>query len=319
MIIKIILANPRGFCAGVHRAINIVEKVIKIYSAPIYVRHELVHNDYIVHQLLQKGVIFVNTVNEVPNGSVLIFSAHGVSKKVKEEAKIKNIIIFDATCPLVAKVHAEVAYASRNNMEVILIGYVGHPEVEGTVGHYTNSNLDKGIYIITSESDAWSVQVNYPDNLCFVTQTTLSIDDTLTIISILRKRFPNIIGPRKNDICYATFNRQNALKRLALVTDIIFVIGSSTSSNSKRLIELAHRVTKCAYLINNADEIKETWLYGKRNIGITAGASAPDILISKVIQKLYTFSTNNFSIVEMSGETEGIFFDIPKNLMNLNK
>lgn len=316
MIINIILANPRGFCAGVQRAINIVEKIIQAYGTPVYVKHELVHNDYVVNQLLSKGVVFIDTVDEVPDGSVLVFSAHGVSKKIREETKSRDLIVFDATCPLVAKVHAEVAYASRNNMEVILIGHIGHPEVEGTIGQYTNLASDRGIYVVESESDAWSLKVHHSDDLFFVTQTTLSVDDTEKIISILRKRFPNIVGPKKCDICYATFNRQNALKQLALITDIIFVIGSSSSSNSTRLVELARRIVKCAYLINNANEIKKDWLYDTYNIGITAGASVPDILISEVIEKLRTFSVDVLTVTEMLGQKEDIFFDIPKNLMN---
>lgn len=315
-MVNIILANPRGFCAGVRRAINIVERIIQVYGVPVYVKHELVHNDYVINHLLQQGVIFVDTVNEVPDRSILVFSAHGVSKKVREEAKIKDIKIFDATCPLVSKVHAEVAYASRNDMEVILIGHIGHPEVEGTIGQYTNLKTNKGIYVIKSESDAWSLQVRDPDKLFFVTQTTLSIDDTSRIVLILRKRFPHIMGPRKNDICYATFNRQNAVKRLALVADMIFVIGSVTSSNSKRLIELAYRIKKgLAYLINNADDIRAEWLLRNsnvRNIGITAGASVPDILVSAVIKKLRAFCVDDCVVTELFGEQEDIFFDIPK-------
>lgn len=319
MIIKIILANPRGFCAGVNRAINIIEKIIKIYSIPVYVKHELVHNDYVIHQLLQKGVVFVNAINEVPDGAVLVFSAHGVSKKVREQAKIKNLIIFDATCPLVAKVHAEVAYASRNNMEVILIGHIRHPEVEGTIGQYTNLRSDKGIYVIISELDAWSLQVHDPDNLFFATQTTLSVDDTSRIIFILRHRFPNIIGPRKDDICYATFNRQNAIKKLGCMVDMILVIGSMTSSNSQRLMELACRTVKFAYLINDADSIKEDWLYDIGSIGITAGASVPEVLISAVIKKLHILSVDVCTVTEMPGEREDIFFNIPKSLMDVTQ
>lgn len=301
------------------RAIDILEKIIKIYGTPIYVRHELVHNDYVVNQFLEKGVIFINAINEVPNGSVLIFSAHGVSNKIREQAKIRDLIVFDATCPLVSKVHLEVRRASRDNMEVILIGHSGHPEVEGTLGQYTNIKLNRRIYLVESEIDAWCVQVNCPDNLFFVTQTTLSIDDTSKIIAILHRRFPNIVGPRKNDICYATFNRQNALKKLVLVTDVILVIGSNTSSNSMRLIELAGHLKKCAYLINDADDIQKNWLYNVYNIGITAGASVPDILISKVIDKLHAFNIGLFTVTEMSEKKENIFFDVPKNLMKLEQ
>lgn len=311
------MANPRGFCAGVRRAIDIVEKIIKIYGIPIYVRHELVHNDYVINSLSKKGVIFVNTVDEVPNGSILVFSAHGVSKKIKEQAKIKNLIVFDATCPLVTKVHLEVFRASLNEMEVILIGHSGHPEVEGIIGQYV-VGLYHRIYIVESESDAWSIQVHCPDNLFFVTQTTLSVDDTSKIISILRQRFPNIIGPKKSDICYATFNRQNALKKLAEMVDIILVIGSHTSSNANRLFELACRIAKkCAYLINYASDIQKNWLYAINSIGITAGASVPDILISDIIDKLYTFNIDSLTITEMSEQKENVFFNVPESLIKI--
>ncbi|URJ24207.1 4-hydroxy-3-methylbut-2-enyl diphosphate reductase [Blochmannia endosymbiont of Camponotus sp.] len=309
---RVILANPRGFCAGVKRAINIVEKTIQVYGTPIYVRHELVHNDYVVTQLSKKGVIFIERPDEAPNGSVLIFSAHGVSKKIREQAKIKNLIIIDATCPLVTKVHREVSRANRNNMEVILIGHSSHPEVEGTMGQYISTNSRQKIYLVGSQSDAWSIQVNYPNHLFFVTQTTLSIDDTAEIIAILHKRFPNIMGPRKNDICYATFNRQNALKNLALMVEMIFVVGSITSSNSVRLMELARRIGKIAYLISHANDIQKNWLRGVNNIGITAGASAPDILVLQVIEKLRVLSADHVVVEEMIGEEENVFFDTPK-------
>ncbi|URJ29682.1 4-hydroxy-3-methylbut-2-enyl diphosphate reductase [Blochmannia endosymbiont of Camponotus modoc] len=309
---KVVLANPRGFCAGVNRAINIVEKTIQIYGTPIYVRHELVHNDYVVTQLSKKGVIFIERLDEVPNGSVLIFSAHGVSKKIREQSKIKNLIIIDATCPLVTKVHKEVSRANRNNMEVILIGHSGHPEVEGTMGQYISTNSGQKIYLVESQSDAWSIQVNHPNHLLFVTQTTLSIDDTAKIIAILNKRFPNIVGPRKHDICYATFNRQNALKNLASTVEMIFVVGSITSSNSVRLMELARRIGKITYLISHANDIQKNWLCGVNNIGITAGASAPDILVLQVIEKLRVLSTDHVVVEEMIGEEENIFFDTPK-------
>lgn len=275
-------------------------------------RHELVHNSYVVAQLSNKGVIFVEQLDEVPNGSVLVFSAHGVSKRIREQAKIKNLIVIDATCPLVTKVHKEVALANRNNMEVILIGHSGHPEVEGTMGQYVPINSEQKIYLVESQSDAWSVQVNHPNHLFFVTQTTLSIDDTAEIIAILNRRFPNILGPRKNDICYATFNRQNALKNLALAVEMIFVVGSMASSNSVRLMELARRIGKVAYLIGHANDIQRNWLYGINNIGITAGASAPDILVLQVIEKLRLLSPDHVVVEEMVGQEENIFFDIPK-------
>ncbi|URJ28466.1 4-hydroxy-3-methylbut-2-enyl diphosphate reductase [Candidatus Blochmannia vicinus (nom. nud.)] len=309
---KVVLANPRGFCAGVNRAINIVEKAIQVYGAPIYVKHELVHNSYVVNQLSKKGIVFIEQINEVPNGSVLIFSAHGVSKKIREEAKIKSLIVLDATCPLVTKVHMEVARANRNDMEVILIGHAGHPEVEGTMGQYISKNSEKKIYLVESQSDAWLLKVNYPNNLFLVTQTTLSIDDTAKIVTILHKRFPNILSSRKNDICYATFNRQNALKNLALTVEIIFVVGSRMSSNSMRLIELAHRIGKISYLISHANDIQKDWLRGINNIGITAGASAPDILVHQVLNKLRILSKDHFVVEEMIGQEENMFFNMPK-------
>ncbi|URJ33296.1 4-hydroxy-3-methylbut-2-enyl diphosphate reductase [Candidatus Blochmannia vicinus] len=309
---KVVLANPRGFCAGVNRAINIVEKAIQVYGTPIYVKHELVHNSYVVNQLSKKGIVFIEQINEVPNGSVLIFSAHGVSKKIREEAKIKSLVVLDATCPLVTKVHMEVARANRNDMEVILIGHAGHPEVEGTMGQYISKNSEKKIYLVESQSDAWLLKVNYPNNLFLVTQTTLSIDDTAEIVTILHKRFPNILSSRKNDICYATFNRQNALKNLALTVEIIFVVGSRMSSNSMRLIELAHRIGKISYLISHANDIQKDWLRGINNIGITAGASAPDILVHQVLNKLRILSKDHFVVEEMIGQEENMFFNMPK-------
>ncbi|URJ29047.1 4-hydroxy-3-methylbut-2-enyl diphosphate reductase [Blochmannia endosymbiont of Camponotus sp. C-046] len=291
---------------------NIVDKSIQTYGTPIYVRHELVHNSYVVAQLSNKGVIFVEQLDEVPNGSVLVFSAHGVSKRIREQAKIKNLIVIDATCPLVTKVHKEVALANRNNMEVILIGHSGHPEVEGPMGQYVPINSEQKIYLVESQSDAWSVQVNHPNHLFFVTQTTLSIDDAAEIIAILNRRFPNILGPRKNDICYATFNRQNALKNLALAVEMIFVVGSMASSNSVRLMELARRIGKSAYLIGHANDIQRNWLYGINNIGITAGASAPDILVLQVIEKLRLLSPDHVVVEKMVGQEKNIFFDTPK-------
>ncbi|WP_331828743.1 4-hydroxy-3-methylbut-2-enyl diphosphate reductase [Candidatus Blochmannia sp. SNP] len=309
---KVVLANPRGFCAGVNRAISIVEKAIQAYGTPIYVKHELVHNSYVVNKLSKKGIIFIEQINEVPNGSILIFSAHGVSKKIREEAKIKKLVILDATCPLVTKVHMEVSRANRNDMEVILIGHAGHPEVEGTMGQYIPKNSGRKIYLVQSRSDALLLQVNYPNNLFLVTQTTLSIDDTAEIVTILHKRFPNILSPRKNDICYATFNRQNALKNLALTVEIIFVVGSRMSSNSMRLIELAHRIGKIAYLISHANDIQRDWLHGINNVGITAGASAPDVLVHQVLNKLRILSKDHLVVEEMIGQEETMFFNTPK-------
>lgn len=322
MTIKIKLSNPRGFCAGVRRAIEILEKVIQIYETPIYVKHELVHNDYVIRQLSNKGVVFIEDLNDIPDGSVLVFSAHGVSKKIKEQAKNKKLIIFDATCPLVSRVHTKVSRASYSKMEVILIGFSGHPEIEGTIGQYNHYIDDvrenSGIYLVESREDAFLLKVKNPDNLLLVTQTTLSVDDTEEIIKILKQRFPKILIPRTNDICYATFNRQSALKKLALEVDIIFIIGSRSSSNSNRLLELACSYGKPAYLVNFPEDIQLNWVFNVNKIGITAGASTPDILIDKVLEKLRVMSKNNCVIEELIGNQEEIFFNIPSILMNTN-
>ncbi len=307
---QILLANPRGFCAGVDRAISIVERALEMYGAPIYVRHEVVHNRYVVDKLRESGAIFIEELNEVPDGSILIFSAHGVSQAVRSEAKSRDLTVFDATCPLVTKVHMEVARASRKGREAILIGHAGHPEVEGTMGQY--SNPEGGMYLVESPRDVWALNVKDENNLCFMTQTTLSVDDTSEVIDALRERFPNIIGPRKDDICYATTNRQEAVRNLSADSDVVLVVGSKNSSNSNRLAELAHRAGKSAYLIDSADDIQESWLKGATSIGVTAGASAPEVLVKAVIVRLEGLGGMN--IIEMSGREENIVFEVPKEL-----
>ncbi|AGP42932.1 4-hydroxy-3-methylbut-2-enyl diphosphate reductase [Serratia plymuthica] len=308
---QILLANPRGFCAGVDRAISIVERALEIYGAPIYVRHEVVHNRYVVDSLRERGAVFIEEIAEVPDGSILIFSAHGVSQAVRAEAKARDLtMLFDATCPLVTKVHMEVARASRRGTEAILIGHAGHPEVEGTMGQY--SNPKGGMYLVESPEDVWKLQVKDESNLCFMTQTTLSVDDTSEVIDALRQRFPSIIGPRKDDICYATTNRQEAVRNLAGDADVVLVVGSKNSSNSNRLAELAQRVGKPAYLIDSAADIQEAWLKNARNIGVTAGASAPDVLVQDVISRLRTMG--GVDVHEVSGREENIVFEVPKEL-----
>lgn len=307
---QIILANPRGFCAGVDRAITIVERAIELFGAPVYVRHEVVHNRYVVNRLKELGAIFIEEINEVPDDSILIFSAHGVSKAVRDEAKRRQLRIFDATCPLVTKVHMEVARASYRGEEVILIGHAGHIEVDGTMGQY--SNPEGGIYLVESIEDVQNLQVKNDQHLCFTTQTTLSVDDTAEIISALKNRFPNIRSPRKNDICYATTNRQQAVKQLSSQADVVLVVGSKNSSNSNRLAELARRNSKHAYLIDFASDINLEWLVNARTIGVTAGASAPDILVKQVIDHLKSLGCT--SLVETEGISENIIFEIPKEL-----
>lgn len=308
---QILLANPRGFCAGVDRAISIVERALEIYGAPIYVRHEVVHNRYVVDSLRERGAVFIEEISDVPDGSILIFSAHGVSQAVRAEAKARDLtMLFDATCPLVTKVHMEVARASRRGTEAILIGHAGHPEVEGTMGQY--SNPKGGMYLVESPADVWQLQVKDESNLCFMTQTTLSVDDTSEVIDALRQRFPSIIGPRKDDICYATTNRQEAVRNLAGDADVVLVVGSKNSSNSNRLAELAQRVGKPAYLIDSAADIQEAWLSHARNIGVTAGASAPDVLVQDVISRLKALG--GLTVQEISGREESIVFEVPKEL-----
>ncbi len=308
---QILLANPRGFCAGVDRAISIVERALEIYGAPIYVRHEVVHNRYVVNDLRERGAIFIEEISEVPDNAILIFSAHGVSQAIRQEARSRNLtMLFDATCPLVTKVHMEVARASRKGKEAILIGHAGHPEVEGTMGQYNNP--EGGMYLVESPDDVWKLKVKDEDNLCFMTQTTLSVDDTSEVINALNKRFPKIIGPRKDDICYATTNRQEAARELAERADVVFVVGSKNSSNSNRLAELAQRAGKPSYLIDSAEDIDETWVSHANIVGVTAGASAPDILVQQVLARLKAFGAEE--VIELSGREENIVFEVPKEL-----
>ena len=307
---QILLANPRGFCAGVDRAISIVERALEIYGTPIYVRHEVVHNRYVVDGLRERGAIFIEEIGEVPDGAILIFSAHGVSQAVRAEAKNRDLTVFDATCPLVTKVHMEVARASRKGVEAILIGHAGHPEVEGTMGQYSND--DGGMYLVESPEDVWNLQVKDEGNLCFMTQTTLSVDDTSAVIDALRERFPQIIGPRKDDICYATTNRQEAVRYLAERADVVLVVGSKNSSNSNRLAELSQRAGIPAYLIDSANDIQERWLTDVACVGVTAGASAPDILVQQVIERLK--SLGGKVALELEGREENIVFEVPKEL-----
>ncbi|WP_099074158.1 4-hydroxy-3-methylbut-2-enyl diphosphate reductase [Proteus alimentorum] len=308
---QILLANPRGFCAGVDRAISIVDRALEIYGAPIYVRHEVVHNRYVVNDLRERGAIFIEEISEVPDNAILIFSAHGVSQAIRQEARSRNLtMLYDATCPLVTKVHMEVARASRKGKEAILIGHAGHPEVEGTMGQYNNP--EGGMYLVESPADVWKLEVKDEDNLCFMTQTTLSVDDTSEVIDALNARFPKIIGPRKDDICYATTNRQEAARELAEKADVVFVVGSKNSSNSNRLAELAQRAGKPSYLIDSFEDIDESWVVNANIVGVTAGASAPDILVQQVLERLKTFGADE--VIELSGREENIVFEVPKEL-----
>jgi len=307
---KVILANPRGFCAGVDRAIEIVEKALESFGSPIYVRHEVVHNKYVVDELRNKGAIFVEDIEEIPEGSTAIFSAHGVAQQVRMDAEKRNLKIFDATCPLVTKVHIEVARHSDARQEVILIGHAGHPEVEGTLGQYDNT--DAGIYLVGEVEKVNDLDVKHPDNLFYVTQTTLSLDDTQSIVKALKSKFPKIQGPKKDDICYATQNRQNAVNDLVKHCDLVLVVGSSNSSNSNRLREIAEKRNIDAYLIDGAQWLKPEWLINKKSIGVTAGASAPEILVQQVIQKLADLGYNLAE--ESSGIEENIVFNIPQEL-----
>ncbi|RUT67460.1 4-hydroxy-3-methylbut-2-enyl diphosphate reductase [Morganella morganii] len=308
---RILLANPRGFCAGVDRAISIVKRALELYGAPIYVRHEVVHNRYVVNDLRERGAIFIEEISEVPDNAILIFSAHGVSQAIRQEARSRNLtMLFDATCPLVTKVHMEVARASRKGKEAILIGHAGHPEVEGTMGQYNNP--EGGMYLVESPGDVWKLNVKDEENLSFMTQTTLSVDDTSEVIDALNARFPKIIGPRKDDICYATTNRQEAVRDLAGQADLVLVVGSKNSSNSNRLAELAQRVGKPSYLIDSADDINPAWLSDVDTIGLTAGASAPDVLVQQVISRLQELGADEIS--QLEGREENIIFEVPKEL-----
>ena len=308
---EIVLANPRGFCAGVDRAIAIVNRALESFNPPIYVRHEVVHNKFVVDDLRQRGAIFVDELDEVPDDNIVIFSAHGVSKAVQQEAERRGLKVFDATCPLVTKVHIEVTKYAREGIEAILIGHEGHPEVEGTMGQYDLKN-GGAIYLVEDEDDVAALTVRNPEKVAFVTQTTLSIDDTAKVIDALRHKFPLIQGPRKDDICYATQNRQDAVRDLAERCDVVLVVGSPNSSNSNRLRELAERMGKAAYLVDNADELKQDWFAGKSQIGVTAGASAPEILIKQVIQRLQDWGADVPQ--ELNGREENITFSLPKEL-----
>jgi 4-hydroxy-3-methylbut-2-enyl diphosphate reductase len=305
---KILLANPRGFCAGVNRAIDIVERALELFGAPIYVRHEVVHNKFVVDSLREKGAIFVDELDDVPDNNAVIFSAHGVSKAVRQEAQSRGLKIFDATCPLVTKVHLEVARHEDAQQEVILIGHAGHPEVEGTLGQYDG----EGIYLVESPEDVETLDVKNPDKLAYVTQTTLSMDDTARVIDALRVRFPKISGPKKDDICYATQNRQDAVKKMAEHCDLVLVVGSANSSNSNRLRELAQRLGAEAYLIDDANYIQPEWLTGKSCVGVTAGASAPEVLVQEVVERLRTLG--DVTTVESEGQVENIVFSLPRAL-----
>jgi 4-hydroxy-3-methylbut-2-enyl diphosphate reductase len=307
---KITLANPRGFCAGVDRAIEIVERALELFGSPIYVRHEVVHNRYVVDDLKKKGAIFVDELDQVPDDNYVIFSAHGVSKAVQQEARQRGLKVFDATCPLVTKVHLQVSRYSDAGIETILIGHKGHPEVEGTMGQYDESNGGR-IYLVESVEDVERLAVNNPEELCFVTQTTLSMDDTVRVIEALRGRFPAIQGPRKNDICYATQNRQDAVKKLTDSCDLILVVGSRNSSNSNRLREIAENYRIPGYLIDGASDIQDGWLQGKKRIGVTAGASAPEKLVQEVVEYLKSKGSGE---VNSLGFTEDVTFQLPREL-----
>ena len=311
---KIQLANPRGFCAGVDRAIEIVERALEIFGAPIYVRHEVVHNTYVVNCLKKNGAVFVEELNEIPDDSTVIFSAHGVSQAVQQEAKNRKLKVFDATCPLVTKVHMEVARYAKSDTNVILIGHQGHPEVDGTMGQFSNEKAN--IYLVENITDIDSLILDESIALAYVTQTTLSVDDTKDIISALKLKYPAIQGPRKDDICYATQNRQDAIKSLTKSCDMIIVVGSPNSSNSNRLKELAIKNNIPGYLVDNADELNKDWFKGKQNIGLSAGASAPELLVEDVINKIKGWF--GASLAEDSESKESIIFQLPKELRTKN-
>ncbi|MBZ0070054.1 MAG: 4-hydroxy-3-methylbut-2-enyl diphosphate reductase [Thiobacillus sp.] len=307
MTATILLANPRGFCAGVDRAIAIVERALEKYGAPIYVRHEVVHNTFVVNDLKNKGAIFVEELADVPPGATVIFSAHGVSQAVRAEAEARGLNVFDATCPLVTKVHVEVSKMRGQGFEIVMIGHKGHPEVEGTLGQSAG-----GMYLVETAEDVARLQVADPDKLAYVTQTTLSVDDAARVVDALRARFPNITGPKKDDICYATQNRQDAVKALAPQCDVVIVVGSPTSSNSNRLREAAENLGVPAYMVDNAQEINPLWVAGKNRVGLSAGASAPEVLVKDVLQRLETLGVR--SVSELDGVQEKVGFPMPKGL-----
>ncbi|MEQ1816620.1 MAG: 4-hydroxy-3-methylbut-2-enyl diphosphate reductase [Nitrosomonas sp.] len=313
-MIKVLLSNPRGFCAGVDRAIEIVERALTMHGAPIYVRHEVVHNRFVVENLEKKGAVFVENLDEVPQDSILIFSAHGVSHAVRREAADRKLKVFDATCPLVTKVHVEVAKMRKDGKEIIMIGHQGHPEVEGTMGQIDGEN--KGMYLVETVMDVDVLKVNDEANLAYVTQTTLSVDDAARIVDALRRRFPMITGPKKDDICYATQNRQDAVKKMVDQCDLVIVVGSPNSSNSNRLCEVARNANVEAYMVDRAEQLQEDWFLGKKIIGITAGASAPEILVQQVISRLKQIGAEQIGedvmIEELSGVVESVVFPLPK-------
>ena len=303
----ILLANPRGFCAGVDRAIAIVERALEKFGAPIYVRHEVVHNTYVVSDLKAKGAVFVEELAEVPAGATVIFSAHGVSQAVRKEAEARGLNVFDATCPLVTKVHVEVSKMRDKELEIVMIGHKGHPEVEGTLGQSKG-----GMYLVETPEDVAGLQVSDPDKLAYVTQTTLSVDDAARVVDALRARFPTIVGPKKDDICYATQNRQDAVKALAPQCDVVIVVGSPTSSNSNRLREVAQNLGVPAYMVDSASEIQPEWVSGRDRVGLTAGASAPEILVRAVIERLKQLGID--SVANLDGTEEKVSFALPKGL-----
>lgn len=307
----ILLANPRGFCAGVDRAIAIVNRALELFEPPIYVRHEVVHNKFVVDDLRNRGAVFVEELHQVPDGAIVIFSAHGVSKAVQQEASRRGLKVFDATCPLVTKVHIEVTRYSRDGTDAILIGHHGHPEVEGTMGQYDTSNGGH-IYLVEDEEDVAALQVRDPEHIAFVTQTTLSLDDTARVIDALRQKFPKIQGPRKDDICYATQNRQDAVRDLASQCEVVLVVGSPNSSNSNRLRELAERMGRRAYLVDNAEQLQRDWFADVNHVGVTAGASAPEVLISQVIARLQSWGAT--LPTELDGRAENVVFSLPREL-----
>ncbi len=313
-MIKVLLSNPRGFCAGVDRAIEIVERALTMHGAPIYVRHEVVHNRFVVENLEKMGAVFVENLDEVPQDSILIFSAHGVSHSVRREAADRKLKVFDATCPLVTKVHVEVAKMRKDGKEIIMIGHQGHPEVEGTMGQIEGE--DRGMYLVETEMDVETLQVKDVTNLSYVTQTTLSVDDAARIVNALKRRFPMITGPKKDDICYATQNRQDAVKKMVDQCDLVIVVGSPNSSNSNRLCEVARNANVEAYMVDRAEQLQEQWFDGKKVIGITAGASAPEILVQQVISRLKQIGAEQIGedvlIEELSGVVESVVFPLPK-------
>ena len=304
---EVLLANPRGFCAGVDRAIEIVERALALFGAPIYVRHEVVHNKFVVESLRAKGAVFIEDLAEVPSGSTLIFSAHGVSLAVWQEAEARGLKVFDATCPLVTKVHLEVARQRNQGKEIIMIGHKGHPEVEGTMGQ-----AEGGMYLVEKPEDVAGLHVSDENNLAYVTQTTLSMDDASRIVAALKQRFPSISGPKKDDICYATQNRQDAVKKLAEQCDMVIVVGSPNSSNSNRLREVAQKMGVDAYMVDSAGQIDPAWLEGKQRVGVTAGASAPEVLVQEVVGRLKELGSA--SVTETPGKSESVVFPLPKNL-----